>query len=85
MTMFVHSSLVLAAVVVAFAIGKKMKISTELSMFLSALVGLAVHALLPKGVDPRSPLPFVEMIRHVVEGSFTYFDVCLTFLTATFS
>lgn len=24
------------------------------------------------------------MIRHVVEGSFTYFDVCLTFLTATF-
>ncbi len=84
MTMFVHSSLVLAAVVVAFAIGKKMKISTELSMFLSALIGLAVHALLPKGVDPRSPLPFVEMIRHVVEGSFTYFDVCLTFLTATF-
>lgn len=51
MTMFVHSSLVLAAVVVAFAIGKKMKISTELSMFLSALVGLAVHALLPKGVE----------------------------------
>ena len=84
MTMFVHSSLVLAAVVVAFAIGKKMKISTELSMFLSALIGLAVHALVPQGVDPRSPLPFVEMIRHVVEGSFTYFDVCLTFLTATF-
>ena len=84
MTMFVHSSLVLIAVVVAFAIGKKMKISTELSMFLSALIGLAVHVLAPQGVDPRSPLPFVEMIRHVVEGSFTYFDVCLTFLTATF-
>lgn len=84
MTMFVHSSLVLAAVVVAFAIGKKMKMSTELSMFLSALVGMAVHVLVPQGVDPRSPLPFVEMVRHVVEGSFTYFDVCLTFLTATF-
>jgi len=82
--MFVHSSLVLAAVVVAFAIGKKMKMSTELSMFISALVGMAVHVLVPQGVDPRSPLPFVEMVRHVVEGSFTYFDVCLTFLTATF-
>lgn len=84
MTMFVHSSLVLIAIVIAFAIGKKMKVSTELSMFISALIGLAVHVLVPQGVDPRSPLPFVEMIRHVVEGSFTYFDVCLTFLTATF-
>ncbi len=84
MTMFLHSSLVLAAVVVAFAISKKYRMSTELSMFISALIGLAAHVLLPKGVDPRSPLPFMEMIRHIVEGSFTYFDVCLTFLTATF-
>lgn len=84
MTMFHHSLLVLAAVVLAFIIGKKIKLSTELSMFLSAIAGMAAHALLPKGVDPRSPLPFVEMVRHVVEGSFTYFDVCLIFLTATF-
>ncbi len=84
MTMFLHSSLVLAAVVVAFAISKKYRMSTELSMFISALIGLAAHVLLPKGVDPRSALPFTEMVRHVVEGSFTYFDVCLTFLTATF-
>lgn len=84
MTMFVHSSLVLAGVVIAFAISKKYRVSTELSMFIAALIGLAVHVVTPKGVDPRSPLPFVEMVRHVVEGSFTYFDVCLTFLTATF-
>lgn len=84
MTMFTHSSLVLAAVVIAFAISKKYRLSTELSMFVSALIGLAIHVLLPKGVDPRSPLPFAEMVRHIVEGSFTYFDVCLTFLTATF-
>lgn len=84
MTMFTHSSLVLAAVVIAFAISKKYRMSTELSMFISALIGLAIHVVLPKGVDPRSPLPFLEMVRHVVEGSFTYFDVCLTFLTATF-
>ena len=84
MTMFHHSLLVLAAVVLAFIIGKKFKLSTELSMFVSALAGMAAHALLPQGVDPRSPLPFFEMVRHVVEGSFTYFDVCLIFLTATF-
>ena len=84
MTMFNHSLLVLAAVVLAFIIGKKFKLSTELSMFASALAGMAAHALLPQGVDPRSPLPFFEMVRHVVEGSFTYFDVCLIFLTATF-
>lgn len=84
MTMFHHSLLVLAAVVLAFIIGKKFKLSTELSMFASALAGMAAHALLPQGVDPRSPLPFFEMVRHVVEGSFTYFDVCLIFLTATF-
>ena len=84
MTMFHHSLLVLAAVVLAFIIGKKFNLSTELSMFVSALAGMAAHALLPQGVDPRSPLPFFEMVRHVVEGSFTYFDVCLIFLTATF-
>lgn len=84
MTMFHHSLLVLAAVVLAFIIGKKFKLSTELSMFASALAGMVAHALLPQGVDPRSPLPFFEMVRHVVEGSFTYFDVCLIFLTATF-
>ncbi len=40
--------------------------------------------VLPKGVDPRSPLMLAETIRHIVEGTFTYFDVCLIFLTATF-
>ena len=84
MTMFHHSILVLLAIVAAFAVGKKLSLNTEISMLLSALGGLVAHVLLPKGIDPRSALPFTEAIRHLVEGSFTYFDVCLIFMTATF-
>ena len=84
MTMFHHSILVLIIIVATFAAAKKYSLTTELSMLLAALVGLAAHAVLPKGVDPRSALPFAEAIRHLVEGAFTYFDVCLIFMTATF-
>ncbi|MFA7362454.1 C4-dicarboxylate ABC transporter [Aminivibrio sp.] len=84
MTMFHHSIIVLAVIIAAFAAGKKYLLTTELAMFVSALAGLAAHMVLPKGVDPRSPLMLAETIRHIVEGTFTYFDVCLIFLTATF-
>ena len=84
MTMFHHSILVLLAIAAAFAVAKKLSLNTEISMLLSAVIGLFAHVLLPKGVDPRSSLPFAEAIRHLVEGSFTYFDVCLIFMTATF-
>lgn len=84
MTMFLHSGLILLTLVVAFALAKKFRLSTELAMFISALAGLAIHVVLPKGVDPRSPLPLVEMVRHLVEGACTYYDVCLIFMTATF-
>ena len=84
MTMFHHSILVLLAIISAFAVGKKFSMKTEISMLLSAIAGLVAHVLLPKGIDPRSSLSFAEAIRHLVEGSFTYFDVCLIFMTATF-
>lgn len=84
MTMFHHALAVLAVIVVVFAIAKKCKISTELSLLLGSIGAIIAHLLIPMGVDPRSPLPFTEIIRHFVEGTFTYFDVCLTFLTATF-
>ncbi len=84
MTIFHHSLLVLGVIVAVFALSKYLKFTTELSMFAATLAALAAHAVLPKGVDPRSALPFSEMIRHLVEGSFTYFDVCLIFLTATY-
>lgn len=84
MTMLQHSLLVLAAIAAAFAIAKKIHISTELSMLIGSVAAIIVHVILPMGEDPRSPLPFLEIIRHFVEGAATYFDVCLVFLTATF-
>lgn len=84
MTMLQHSLAVLIAIAVVFAVAKKLRVSTELSLLLGAVGAIIAHVILPMGADPRSPLPFTEIIRHVVEGSFTYFDVCLTFLTATF-
>ncbi|NCB16746.1 C4-dicarboxylate ABC transporter [Aminivibrio sp.] len=84
MTMFHHSLLVLMVIVLAFSAGKKFSLTTELSMLAGALAGLAAHMILPKGADPRSPLLLAEAVRHLVEGTFTYFDVCLIFLTATF-
>lgn len=84
MTMFQHSLIVLIAIAVIFALAKKLKVSTELSMFSATIAALIVHVIVPMGEDPRSPLPFMEAIRHIVEGGVTYFDICLIFLTATF-
>jgi len=82
--MFHHSLLILLVIVIGFAIAKRFKLSTELSMLVGTVAALVAHVILPKGVDPRSPLPFVEIVRHLVEGAVTYYDVCLVFLTATF-
>ena len=84
MTMFHHSMLVLLCIVLAFGVAKKFRLSTELSMFAAALAALAAHVALPKGADPRSVLSLPEIVRHVVEGACTYYDVCLIFLTATY-
>lgn len=84
MTMFQHSLAVLAVIAVVFAVVKKLKVSTELSLLAASVAAILAHLILPMGEDPRSPLPFTEIIRHFVEGSVTYFDICLVFLTATF-
>ncbi|NLB89929.1 MAG: C4-dicarboxylate ABC transporter, partial [Clostridiales bacterium] len=84
MTMFVHSTLIMVVIVIGFMICKRFKLSTELSMLAGTIAGVVAHVLLPKGVDPRSPLSFGEILRHLAEGSVTYLDVCLIFLTATF-
>lgn len=84
MTMLQHSLLVLISIAVVFAIAKKLRLSTELSMLSATIAAILIHVILPQGEDPRSPLPFLEIIRHLAEGSVTYFDVCLVFLTATF-
>ncbi len=84
MTIFLHSLLILLVIVVVFAVAKRFRVSTELSMLLGTVAAVVAHVILPKGVDPRSPLPFTEIIRHLVEGAVTYYDVCLVFLSATF-
>lgn len=84
MTMFQHSLGVIIVIALVFAAAKKCKVCTELTLLLSAVGAILAHLILPMGEDPRSALPFTEIIRHFVEGTFTYFDVCLTFLTATF-
>lgn len=84
MTMLQHSLLVLVAIAAAFAVAKKLRVTTELSMLVATLAAILAHVILPQGEDPRSTLSFLEIIRHLVEGSVTYFDVCLVFLTATF-
>ncbi|MDD2206033.1 MAG: C4-dicarboxylate ABC transporter [Aminobacterium sp.] len=82
--MFTHSVVILLVIAVAFIIPKVMKLSTELSMFVAALAGAAAHSIMLSVTgSPHNPVALLP-IRHIVEGAFTYFDVCLIFLTATF-
>ncbi|MGE5588233.1 MAG: C4-dicarboxylate ABC transporter [Clostridia bacterium] len=69
--MFAHAAFVLVVMVAAFALGRVFRVSNELSMLLAAFAGAVVHGA---GVP----------VRHLVEGAFTYFDVILIFITATF-
>ena len=82
--MFAHSGIILLIIAVAFFLPKAMKLSTELSMFVAALAGAAAHSVMLRVTgSPHNPVSILP-IRHIVEGAFTYFDVCLIFLTATF-
>ncbi len=82
--MFTHSLGVIIVVAVIFACAKKLHICTELALLTAAVGAVIAHLILPMGADARSALPFTEIVRHLVEGTFNYFDVCLTFLSATF-
>jgi CitMHS family citrate-Mg2+:H+ or citrate-Ca2+:H+ symporter len=70
MSMTTSATIILAAMVAAYILAKVLKISTELSMLAAALVGALVGG---------AGLP----ARHIVEGAFTYLDICLIFVTAT--
>lgn len=70
MSMFTSTQIILAVMVVTYIAAKALKVSTELSMFASALAGaLAGGAGIPA--------------RHIAEGAFTYLDIILIFITAT--
>ena len=67
---------ILAVMIAAYVLAKRRKLSVELSMFCSAVVGGLAGALL------KTP-PLADLPRHLVEGAFTYLDVILVFFTAT--
>jgi CitMHS family citrate-Mg2+:H+ or citrate-Ca2+:H+ symporter len=63
--------IIFAVMIITYIAAKSLKISTELSMFFAAIVGGLVGGV---GIPAR----------HIVEGAFTYFDIILIFVTATF-
>ncbi len=69
--MFIHAGMILVVMAVAFAVARLLKLTIELSMFAAAIAGALVHG---------AGIP----VRHIVDGAFTYYDVCLIFITATF-
>jgi hypothetical protein len=70
MNAFSAAGLILGVMVAAYAVAKILKLSTELSMFVAAIAGaLAGGAGIPA--------------RHIAEGTVTYLDINLVFITAT--
>ena len=70
MSMTTSATIILAAMIAAYAAAKIFKISTELSILAAALAG---------GLAGGAGIP----ARHIAEGAFTYLDICLIFITAT--
>ncbi|MCX8159450.1 MAG: C4-dicarboxylate ABC transporter [Candidatus Saccharicenans sp.] len=56
--------------VAAYVAAKLIKVSTELALFLAAVVGALAGG-------------YGFPVRHLAEGAITYLDICLIFLTAT--
>ncbi len=69
--MFTHAAIVLGVIAAVFVIASLLKLSIELSMLLAAVAGAIAHGA---GIPAR----------QLVDGAFTYFDVVLIFITATF-
>jgi len=63
-------------IIAAYTIAKWRKLSVEISMFLAAVAGGLFGAITN---TPR----LSQLARHLAEGSFTYLDVMLIFVTAT--
>jgi CitMHS family citrate-Mg2+:H+ or citrate-Ca2+:H+ symporter len=74
--MYFQIGIILAIMVIAYALAKWKNFSIELSM-LSAAVGGGIA-----GAFINTP-PIGQLARHLVEGAFTYLDVILVFSTAT--
>jgi TRAP-type C4-dicarboxylate transport system permease large subunit len=69
-SMFTSAGLVLATMVVVYAVVRVLRLSTELSMLAAALGGAAAGG-------------YWFPPRHIAEGAITYLDINLIFITAT--
>ena len=74
--MYFQIGIILAIMVIAYALAKWKKLSIELSMLFAAVGGGIA------GTFVSTP-PIGQLARHLVEGAFTYLDVILVFSTAT--
>lgn len=70
MNMFTYTEIILGVMVLVYILAKIFKISTELSMLAAALAGSLAGGF---GIPPR----------QIAEGSITYLDINLIFITAT--
>ncbi|MCD6398128.1 MAG: hypothetical protein J7L71_11375 [Spirochaetaceae bacterium] len=74
--MVLQIEIILIVMVVVYALAIWKKLSVELCMLLSAIAGGITGAFI------NTPA-IGQLARHLVEGSFTYLDVVLIFVTAT--
>ena len=74
--MFFQIGLILCVMALAYGIAHWKKLGVELCILVSAVAGGLAGAIF------MAPPP-LALVRHLVEGSFTYLDVILVFVTAT--
>ncbi len=74
--MTLQVGIILTVMVAGYILAKWRRLSVELCMAASALSGGLAGALV-------STPPLAQLARHLVEGTFTYLDVMLVFVTAT--
>ncbi len=74
--MVIQIGIILFIMVIAYALANWRKLSVELCMLSSAVAGGLAGAFV------KTP-PLTQVARHLVEGTFTYLDVMLVFITAT--
>ncbi len=73
---YLHIGVILAVMGIAYAVASWRRLSVELCMLASAVAGGLAGACV------RTP-PVMDLARHLVEGTLTYLDVMLVFVTAT--
>ncbi len=74
--MYLHIAVIVAVMGIAYAVASWRKLSVEICMLASAVAGGLAGACV------RTP-PLTDLARHFVEGTLTYLDVMLVFVTAT--